>query len=109
MIMKTSDYYPIYLQLSLCRHLSLNLTLCTNDNPDVNVVISLDRLLKDSLGGNSKTAMIANISPASTSFGESLSTLRYPFYSHWVGEGVLITRGVNFTYNIVQLYVTRVM
>lgn len=77
--------------------------------PDVNVVISLDRLLKDSLGGNSKTAMIANISPASTSFGESLSTLRYPFYSHWVGEGVLITRGVNFTYNIVQLYVTRVM
>jgi len=45
----------------------------------IECVISLDRLLKDSLGGNSKTAMIANISPASTSFGESLSTLRYPF------------------------------
>ncbi|KAL9988342.1 hypothetical protein ACROYT_G002777 [Oculina patagonica] len=39
---------------------------------------TLTWLLKDSLGGNSKTTMIANISPASTSFGESLSTLRYP-------------------------------
>ncbi|XP_068734565.1 kinesin-like protein KIF14 isoform X1 [Montipora capricornis] len=38
---------------------------------------TLTWLLKDSLGGNSKTTMIANISPASTSFGESLSTLRY--------------------------------
>ena len=36
------------------------------------------RLLKDSLGGNSKTAMIATISPASSHFGETLSTLRYP-------------------------------
>ena len=49
------------------------------DKSKFNAIISLNRLLKDSLGGNSKTAMIANISPASTSFGESLSTLRYPF------------------------------
>ena len=41
------------------------------------------RLLKDSLGGNSKTTMIANISPASISFGESLSTLRYPFSNNY--------------------------
>ncbi|XP_044229586.1 uncharacterized protein kif16bb isoform X2 [Thunnus albacares] len=34
-------------------------------------------LLKDSLGGNSKTAMIATISPADVNYGETLSTLRY--------------------------------
>ncbi|XP_075042159.1 kinesin-like protein KIF14 [Mixophyes fleayi] len=34
-------------------------------------------LLKDSLGGNSKTAMIATISPTSVNMEESLSTLRY--------------------------------
>lgn len=34
-------------------------------------------LLKDSLGGNSKTAMIANISPASASYHETLSTLQF--------------------------------
>lgn len=34
-------------------------------------------LLKDSLGGNSKTIMIATISPADCNYGETLSTLRY--------------------------------
>ncbi|XP_034149514.1 kinesin-like protein KIF14 isoform X1 [Esox lucius] len=34
-------------------------------------------LLKESLGGNSKTAMIATLSPAGSSVEESLSTLRY--------------------------------
>lgn len=34
-------------------------------------------LLKDSLGGNSMTAMIAAISPADINFEETLSTLRY--------------------------------
>ncbi|KAI7044899.1 kinesin family protein, partial [Hortaea werneckii] len=34
-------------------------------------------LLKDSLGGNSLTAMIAAISPADINFEETLSTLRY--------------------------------
>ena len=34
------------------------------------------RLLKESLGGNSKTAMIATISPADIHYEESLSTLR---------------------------------
>ncbi|XP_055716904.1 kinesin-like protein Klp98A isoform X2 [Phlebotomus papatasi] len=34
-------------------------------------------LLKDSLGGNSKTIMIAAISPADCNYGETLSTLRY--------------------------------
>jgi len=34
-------------------------------------------LLKDSLGGNSKTCLIANVSPASSSFNETLSTLTF--------------------------------
>eukprot|EP00117_Sycon_ciliatum_P019498 scpid44107/ scgid17662/ Kinesin-like protein KIF16B len=38
---------------------------------------TLTWLLKDSLGGNSLTVMIAAISPSYQSFGETLSTLRY--------------------------------
>lgn len=37
----------------------------------------LTRLLQDSLGGNSKTVMIANIGPADYNFDETISTLRY--------------------------------
>ncbi|MGH0154988.1 UNVERIFIED_CONTAM: hypothetical protein FKN15_033247 [Acipenser sinensis] len=37
----------------------------------------LTRLLKDSLGGNSRTVMIAHISPSSTAFEESRNTLMY--------------------------------
>ena len=37
----------------------------------------LTRLLQDSLGGNSKTVMIANMGPADYNFEESISTLRY--------------------------------
>ena len=37
----------------------------------------LTRLLQDSLGGNTKTVMIACISPADYNFDETMSTLRY--------------------------------
>ncbi|EJK76654.1 hypothetical protein THAOC_01574 [Thalassiosira oceanica] len=37
----------------------------------------LTRILQDSLGGNTKTVMIANAGPADYNFDESLSTLRY--------------------------------
>eukprot|EP00736_Rhodelphis_marinus_P004269 Rmarinus@m.9084 len=37
----------------------------------------LTRLLQDSLGGNTKTMMLAAISPADYNFDETLSTLRY--------------------------------
>ena len=37
----------------------------------------LTRLLQDSLGGNSRTLMIANIGPASYNLEETLTTLRY--------------------------------
>ncbi|XP_054162746.1 kinesin-like protein KIF3B [Oppia nitens] len=37
----------------------------------------LTRLLQDSLGGNAKTVMVANIGPASYNYEETLTTLRY--------------------------------
>ncbi|CAL4146750.1 unnamed protein product, partial [Meganyctiphanes norvegica] len=37
----------------------------------------LTRLLQDSLGGNSKTVMCANIGPANYNYDETISTLRY--------------------------------
>ena len=37
----------------------------------------LTRLLKDSLGGECRTLMIANVSPASDQFDETLNTLKY--------------------------------
>ncbi|KAK7793516.1 hypothetical protein R5R35_009502 [Gryllus longicercus] len=37
----------------------------------------LTRILQDSLGGNSKTIMVANIGPASYNYDETLTTLRY--------------------------------
>lgn len=37
----------------------------------------LTRLLQDSLGGNTKTVMIANVGPADYNFDETINTLRY--------------------------------
>lgn len=37
----------------------------------------LTRLLKDSLGGNSRTVMIANVSPAASAYEDTMSTLKY--------------------------------
>ena len=37
----------------------------------------LTRLLQDSLGGNTKTVMLAALSPADYNYDETLSTLRY--------------------------------
>jgi kinesin family protein 3/17 len=37
----------------------------------------LTRLLQDSLGGNTKTVMIANVGPADYNYDETMNTLRY--------------------------------
>jgi hypothetical protein len=53
----------------------------TDDTGKVNHVpyreSKLTRILQDSLGGNSRTIMIACISPAESNFDESLNTLKY--------------------------------
>ena len=38
---------------------------------------TLTWLLKDNLGGNSRTVMMATVSPAADNYDETLSTLRY--------------------------------
>jgi kinesin family protein 15 len=40
-------------------------------------------LLKDSLGGNSKTSIVANVSPDSGSLNETLSTLKFAQRAKW--------------------------
>ena len=37
----------------------------------------LTRLLKDSLGGNCRTVMVANVSPSALSFEDTYNTLKY--------------------------------
>ena len=37
----------------------------------------LTRLLKDSIGGNCKTVMIANVTPSAASFEDTHNTLKY--------------------------------
>ncbi|KAI9361249.1 P-loop containing nucleoside triphosphate hydrolase protein [Zopfochytrium polystomum] len=44
----------------------------------------LTRLLKDSLGGNCRTVMIANISPAASNFEETCNTLKYATRARWI-------------------------
>merc|ERR1719271_292209 len=39
----------------------------------------LTRLLQDSLGGNTKTVMVANVGPADYNYDETVSTLRYAY------------------------------
>ena len=49
----------------------------------------LTRILKDSLGGNSKTVMIAHISPASIHFEESRNTLVYADRAKYIKTKVI--------------------
>jgi len=50
----------------------------------------LTHMLKDSLGGNSKTVLIANISPSWGSFTETLSTLQFAQRAKQIKNKVVI-------------------
>lgn len=50
----------------------------------------LTRLLKDSLGGNCRTVMIANISPSSSNFDETTNTLKYASRARTIKTKVII-------------------
>ncbi|XP_072453812.1 kinesin-like protein KIF19 isoform X2 [Notamacropus eugenii] len=61
----------------------------------------LTRLLKDALGGNSRTVMIAHISPASTYFEESRTTLIYAYRAKNIKTRVKRNL-LNVSYHIAQ-------
>ncbi|XP_019368507.1 PREDICTED: kinesin-like protein KIF19 [Gavialis gangeticus] len=61
----------------------------------------LTRLLKDSLGGNSRTVMIAHISPASMYFEESRTTLIYAYRAKNIKTRVKRNL-LNVSYHIAQ-------
>ena len=70
--------YLIYVSGMSCS-VQLNRSICPHGN--IGHIpyrdSKLTRLLQDSLGGNTRTVMLACLSPAAGSLGETLSTLRY--------------------------------
>ena len=57
----------------------------------------LTRILQDSLGGNSRTVMIACVSPADINFDETLNTLKYASRARNIQNKPIINRDPNST------------
>lgn len=55
----------------------------------------LTRLLQDSLGGNSKTLMIACVSPADANYDETTNTLRYAARARSIQNKAIVNRDPN--------------
>ena len=55
----------------------------------------LTRILQDSLGGNSRTTMIAHVSPAEYNYEESLNTLRYAARARNIKNKPVVNRDPN--------------
>lgn len=78
---KKKEAQKINLSLSALGNV-ISALVVASSNPHKQVFIpyrdsKLTRLLQDSLGGNTKTIMLAAVSPASDNYDETLSTLRY--------------------------------
>lgn len=55
----------------------------------------LTRILQDSLGGNSRTSMIACVSPAEINFEETLNTLKYASRARNIKNKPIVNRDPN--------------
>lgn len=64
-------------------------------------------LLRDSLGGNSKTLIIANISASSKSFGETLSTLKFAQRAKLIKNNAIINEDSAGTVAILKAEIKR--
>ena len=64
-------------------------------------------LLKDSLGGNSKTFIIANISPSVSSFAETLSTLKFAQRAKLIKNSAVINEDTSGTVLLLKSEVKR--
>ena len=70
--------------------------------------------VQDNLGGNSKTVMVATISPASDNYEESLSTLRYADRAKRIVNHAVVNEDPNSRVSqlliiILNVYLTQVM
>lgn len=59
-------------------------------------------LLRDSLGGNSKTLIVANISPSSVQFSETLSTLKFAQWAKMIKNKAVINEDSSGTVSILK-------
>jgi len=55
----------------------------------------LTRILQDSLGGNSRTTMIACVSPAESNYEESLNALKYASRARNIKNKPVVNRDAN--------------
>ena len=55
----------------------------------------LTRILQDSLGGNSRTTMIACVSPAETNYEESLNSIKYASRARNIKNKAVVNRDPN--------------
>lgn len=55
----------------------------------------LTRILQDSLGGNSRTTMIACVSPAESNYEETLSTIKYASRARNIKNKPVVNRDAN--------------
>jgi hypothetical protein len=71
----------------------------TEDKKDKNFIpyrdSKLTRILQDSLGGNSRTTMIACVSPAESNYDETLSTIRYASRARNIKNKPVVNRDPN--------------
>ena len=56
---------------------------------------NLTRILQDSLGGNSRTTMIACVSPAESNYEETLSTIKYASRARNIKNKPVVNRDAN--------------
>ena len=59
-------------------------------------------LLKDSLGGNSKTYIIANVSPSVAAYGETLSTLKFAARAKQIKNKAVVNEDTSGTISILK-------
>ena len=63
-------------------------------------------LLKDNLGGNSKTVMVATVSPSGDNYEETLSTLRYADRAKRIENHAVVNEDPNATVSFLFILVS---
>ena len=64
-------------------------------------------LLRDSLGGNSKTVIVANVSPSSLNINESISTLNFAKRAKLIKNKAIINEDTTGTVSLLRQEISR--